>query len=493
MPRGLLLALSLLVFSLAPFAHGSPVVVASKQFTESHVLAEIVAGLLQQEGVAVERKMGLGGSLVVYNALRAGEVDLYPDYTGTLAQSLLGKPHAHRQELIDGLAGQGLEIIVEFGFNNRYALSMTSERAEALGVHKISDLRRHPELRPAFSLEFLNRKDGWIPLSQLYGLRQSVRGIEHALGYQALERGQADIIDAYTTDGELLLYDLRQLEDDLGFFPRYDAVLLGRQELAPELRKVLLRLQSRLEEEPMQQLNALARDGDSSPRQVAREFLAAEGLIAQPGEEIDQMLGMVLSNTVTHIKLTLIALLIACSLAIPLGLLLAHHPRRSASAVYVAGLLQTVPSLAMLALLIPVLGLGQVPAIVALCLYSLLPILRNTLTGLAAVDPLLKEVADGMGLTGRQRLLKVEVPLALPTILAGIKTAAIISIGTATLAAFVGAGGLGEPIITGLTLNDHALILQGAIPAALLAIVTEFLFEWLERVIVPAHLRQQLA
>ena len=135
------------------------------------------------------------------------------------------------------------------------------------------------------------------------------------------------------------------------------------------------------------------------------------------------------------------------------------------------------------------LGLGSAPAIAALFLYSLLPIVRNTLTGLFAIDPALKDVARGIGLTPRQQLLRVELPLAAPAILAGVKTAAIISIGTATLAAFVGAGGLGEPIITGLNLNDQNLILEGAIPAALLAITAELLFEWMERGLIPAHLR----
>ena len=485
-----LFLLPVLLIMLAPLAQGKPLVVASKQHTESHVLAEITAGLLEEDGITIERKMGLGGSMVVLNALQAGDVDLYPEYTGTLAQSLLSRPLASQQELLEALANRGLEIIVEFGFNNSYALAMTSERAASLGLSKVSGLRRYPDLQLAFSLEFLNRSDGWKPLSRHYRLEHTARGMEHALSYQALDRGQADVIDAYTTDGELQHYALTLLEDDLGFFPRYDAVLLARTGLAQEPRNSLARLQQRLDETLIQNLNALARDGGHSPRQVARQFLRDQDMLSRQREVAPHWLRPVLSNTLTHIKLTLIALLMACAVAVPLGLTLANHPRQSSGAIYAAGLLQTIPSLALLALMIPLLGLGQAPAIAALFLYSLLPILRNTLTGLGTVDPLLKQVADGMGLNHRQRLLRVELPLALPAILAGIKTAAIISIGTATLAAFVGAGGLGEPIITGLTLNDHALILQGAIPAAMLAIVTEFLFEWLERTILPAHLRQ---
>ena len=218
-----------------------------------------------------------------------------------------------------------------------------------------------------------------------------------------------------------------------------------------------------------------------SPRSVIADYLGR----AESGEA--STADRVLRNTLRHLKLTGLALALACALALPLAIYLSQFPAAASWVVYVAGLLQTIPSLALLAVLVPVLGLGQVTAILALFLYSLLPIIRNTLAGIDSVDPVLRDVAEGMGLTPAQRLRHVEIPLALPMILAGVKTAAVISIGTATLAAFVGAGGLGEPIVTGLNLNDHQLILQGAIPAALLAIVTEFLFEWLERALLPGH------
>jgi osmoprotectant transport system permease protein len=142
--------------------------------------------------------------------------------------------------------------------------------------------------------------------------------------------------------------------------------------------------------------------------------------------------------------------------------------------------------------MIPIFGIGVVPAIIALFLYALLPILRNTATALFSIDPLLKKVATGIGLTHWQRLRLVELPLSTPTIFAGIKTAAVISIGTATLAAFIGAGGLGEFIVTGLALNNTAMILKGAIPAAILAILVEFLFEVIEKMFVPKHLQQKI-
>ena len=196
-----------------------------------------------------------------------------------------------------------------------------------------------------------------------------------------------------------------------------------------------------------------------------------------------------LGNTLTHLRLTGFAVFLGCLVALPLSVLVSRSERLASAVQYGAGLVQTVPALALLALLIPVLGLGEVSAITALFLYSLLPIVRNTIAGLAGIDPLLKDVAASLGMNRWQQLARVELPLAMPMILAGVKTAAVISIGTATLAAFVGAGGLGEPILTGLSLNDDTLILQGAIPAALLALLTEFLFSRLSMRLVPAHLR----
>ncbi len=459
-----------------------PITVASKTFTESHVLAEIAAQNLELGGFEVARKQGLGGTMVLWEALLAGEIDVYPEYTGTLAQTILRRPDADPIELAAALAERDLEIVAELGFNNSYAIAVNRALAESRGITRISDLADHPDLKLGFSLEFLNRADGWPSLKEYYGLPHEVSGLEHALAYRAIASGQLSATDAYTTDGDLQYFDLRLLEDDRQFFPRYDALLLARRDLPAPARALLAELVGTLDESRIQALNAAAGEPGVSPRSVVAEYLGR----ADSGESSPA--GQILRNTARHLKLTGMALLFACALALPLAIYLSQHPHAAAWAVYIAGLLQTVPSLALLAILVPLLGLGQVPAVLALFLYSLLPIIRNTLAGIQSIDPLLRDVAEGMGLSTLQRLRYVEIPLALPMILAGVKTAAIISIGTATLAAFVGAGGLGEPIVTGLNLNDHGLILQGAIPAALLAIVTEFLFEWLERAILPPHL-----
>jgi osmoprotectant transport system permease protein len=183
-------------------------------------------------------------------------------------------------------------------------------------------------------------------------------------------------------------------------------------------------------------------------------------------------------------------LVLAIVVSVPIAIALYWNPAWASPVVYFTGLLQTIPSIALLAIMIPIFGIGVLPAVVALFLYALLPILRNTLTGLQSVDPVLKNVAEGIGMSRIQKLRYVELPLATPSIMAGIRTAAVINVGTATLAAFIGAGGLGEFIVTGLALNNTSLILRGAIPAAVLALVIEFLFTWLERLIIPEHLKE---
>lgn len=466
--------------------------VASKTFTESYILAEIASQLLEEGGYAVERKLGLGGSMVAFTALQEGSIDLSPDYTGTLSQVVLGQPDLAGNALWEALNTRGIQKAVGLGFNNSYAIAIPKSLAENRRITRISDLAQHPDLRGAFTHEFLERSDGWPNLSALYGLKQETAGVEHALAYGALERGDAQLMDAYTTDGELVGRDLVLLEDDRGFFPGYLAVLTARSDLPEKARQILQQLEGRLDETRMRELNYAVAIEQQTPASVAAAFLEAEGLISSADIREAGLVKRVLGHTGTHLQLTAIALILACLVAIPAALLLSRYEGPARLLLYVTGLLQTIPSLALLALLIPLLGLGALPAIVALFLYSLLPIVRNTLTGLFSVDPLLRQVATGMGLTSRQRLLRIELPIAMPTILAGVKTAAIVSIGTATLAAFVGAGGLGEPIITGLNLNNTALILEGAIPAAMLAIVTELLFDWLERRLIPAHLRSGL-
>jgi len=467
--------------------------IASKNFNENYLLAEIMSQLLEVEGYEIERKFGLGGTLVCYEALRSGEVDLYVEYTGTLEQVILKKSGKAPgiTELNHELDSRGLFILNSFGFNNTYAMAIKSDLARKLGISTVSELAQVTGLTMSFGFEFLNREDGWPGLASTYGMNNTPGGIDHGLAYQAIDDGKIDITDAYSTDGDLERYQLTVLVDDKNYFPQYYAVPLLRQGVSGDVVSILGRLEGLIDDDRMRALNAEVVVEGKSFAQVAHQFLMEEKL----GDTVvddNTVLKSLVRNTIVHLKLTTIALFLGCLFGLPIGIFVFRKPGLARATVYIAGLMQTVPSIALLALMIPIFGLGQVPAIIALFLYSILPILRNTITALISIDPLLKRIAEAIGLTRLQQLRYVLVPLALPHILSGIKTAAIISIGTATLAAFIGAGGLGEPIVTGLALNDTNLILQGALPAAGLAIIAELLFEMLERMLVKEHMLKEL-
>ena len=493
--RGFVVALGLAFGAATASTADEAIVVASKNFTEAYILGEAVAQLLESEGFEVDRKLGLGGTKICYDALVAGDIDVYVEYTGTIAEAIKnidGEPT--RERLADVLAPDGVEMLDTFGFNNTYALAVSEQVATARGLTRISDLGSRPDLRMAVSHEFLERGDGWPSLQRAYGIEEVPAGIEHALAYQAIADGAIDLTDAYSTDGELNRYALTVLDDDLGFFPVYLAVPLVRFDLGARAKDALRRVADTLDDTEMREMNARAVLGGENTVAVATAYLAEKGIVADDGAADgppfrDTLAGRLAANTTRHLELVLLALLPATFLAVLLALAIFKLPVLSRAAVYVAGLLQTVPSIALLALLIPLAGIGVLPAVVALFLYALLPILRNTVTGLTSIEPTLRRVAVAMGLSPAEELRHVFVPLAMPSIIAGIRTAAVISIGTATLAAFIGAGGLGDPIVKGLALNDTRLILEGAIPAALLAVVTELVFEQVERWLVPGHLR----
>lgn len=465
--------------------------VGAKHFTEGYILSEILSQLLEDAGYKVDRKYNLGGTTVCFEALRNKAIDVYPEYTGTLAEEILkSESRLDFSELQSRLQKEmAMEISASYGFNDTYGLSMKKAKALELKMQTISDLRGQPHLSLALSYEFLKRKDGWDNLASAYALPHKPVGIEHGLAYQALQENRIDITDVYSTDGEIEKYNLIVLRDDKGFFPKYEAVSLYRTTLSAPLKKILSTLEGQISETEMQAMNAEVLYGKRTFSEVASSFLLSKKLIKNKREEASAT-REIISKTIIHLRITFIAVALAILLALPLGIVLYRYATFSKAVLYGVGLLQTVPSIALLALMIPLLGIGAVPAITALFLYALLPILRNTTTGLFAVDPLLKKVAAGIGLTPWQRLRYVELPMAMPAILTGIRTAAVITIGTATLAAFIGAGGLGEFIVTGLALNNTELILRGAIPAAALAIIVELVFEWIEAKLIPKHLRK---
>lgn len=476
---------------------GETVAVAGKNFAEGYILGEIVAQLLEREGFAVERRLGLGGTKICYDALAAGAVDVYIEYTGTIAEAILDLgADAGAADMSRALAADGIEMLPPLGFDNTYAIAVSAAFAAERGIATLSDLAAHGDARLALSHEFLERRDGWPGLAEAYGFAQAPQAIEHALAYQAIADGAIDGTDAYSTDGELDRHALAVLGDDRGFFPDYLAVPLVRADLDARAKAAIARLAGTLDDAGMRALNAAALAGESTADVARRHVVRMTGggaATAPAGESLspanDGLWARLAANTARHLQLVALALAPAALLAVLLAIAIFKVAWLSRAAVYGAGLLQTIPSIALLALLIPLAGIGTLPAVAALFLYALLPILRNALTALAGIDPTLRRVAVAMGLSPWQEVRFVFVPLAMPGILAGIRIAAVIGIGTATLAAFIGAGGLGDPIVKGLALNDTRLILEGALPAAALAVAAELVFEAAERWLLPGHLR----
>lgn len=481
-----------LLLCAVPAAAADVLRVGSKRFTESYILGEVIVRTVQRTaGVQVEHKPGLGNTAILFAALKSGAIDVYPDYTGTIALELLGLSRVPvLEDLNRQLALHGLEAGVFLGFGNGYALAMREEQAAKRGIRRITDLKEFGAARLGLSPEFLNRKDGWPALRDTYDIDGlSVRGLEHGLAYAALAKGQVDVIDVYTTDPKIASNGLRVLDDNQRFFPDYEALLVYRADLPqrhPAAWVQLTKLQGSITAADMMAMNAAVELQGRSFAAVADDWLqkkhTAPNSVAAPG------LGAVLFGpdlarlTLEHLLLVCASLLLSVVVGVPLGIWAQRAPRTGVWILALTGMLQTVPSLALLAFLIAVLDrIGAVPAILALFLYALLPVVRATETALTGVSGDMRDAGRALGLDGKQLMRLIELPLAMPGVLAGIKTAAVINVGTATVAAFIGAGGYGERIVAGLAVNDHKLLLAGAIPAAVLALVFEWGFRGLDR------------
>lgn len=466
------------------------IVVGSKSFTESVVLGEILTQTARLAGAQAQHRRQIGGTRILFEAVRRGEIDAYVEYTGTLTQELL--PGVPADGLEDALAPLGLSMTAPLGFNNTYAIGMKPGVADARGIRTISDLRSHPDLLLGFGNEFMDRGDGWPALQSRYRLpQQGVRGLDHDLAYRALEAGQIAATDLYSTDAEIRQYGLRVLEDDLAHFPDYKAVILYRTALGGEAPAVIEAwdgLAGRIDQEAMITLNARAKIERVPEARAASDYLAET--FGQRGTfTVATRAGRIIARAREHLFLVGVALAGAIALGIPLGIVAAKRRRAGHAILATTGLVQTIPSLALLVFMIPLLGIGTWPAIVALFLYSLLPIVRNAHQGITGIPSDLRDSADALGLPASAILRRIELPLALPAILAGIKTAAVITVGTATLGALIGAGGFGQPILTGIRLADTALILEGAVPAAALAVLAQLALDGVERLVVPKGLR----
>ena len=460
-------------------------VVGSKRFTESYVLGELVNQTLRDAGVQAIHRQGLGNTAIVIQALTGGQIDVYPEYTGTILREILKRPETQASlgELNSWLKPMGLKVGIPLGFNNTYALAMRAEQARTLGLKRISDItnlsaEQQSTLRIALSPEFKTRADGWSALVKNYGLTMKPgKVLEHGLAYDALARGDVDIVDAYSTDAAIVQKNLVLLADDKQAFPRYDAVLLMRSDFD---EKPLQSLEGKLDEVTMAKLNGLAESGVSFEK-VANVFLNTSTNEQQNPTQFSRFFKLLFGPDFftalrDHILLVVISSAMALLVGVPLGILAYRRPRYQAWILGAAGILQTIPSLALLTILIALLDqIGAVPAVLALFLYGLLPIVNATHISLVEVPSSLKEAALALGCNEWQLLLSIELPFARPVIMTGLASATVIGVGTCTLAALVGAGGFGDRIVAGLAVNDHALMLAGAIPAAMLALLAQII------------------
>jgi osmoprotectant transport system permease protein len=487
-----------------------PIVVASKPFGESYLLAEMFAQLLEARGFSVRRRPGLGATEIAFQALRTNAIDVYPEYTGTGLLAILGErpssdPHqVFRQVSSEFRRRYGARWLPPLGFQNTYAIAVRRETAQHYRLSTLTDLGRvSGRLRAGLTPDFIGRPDGLPGIQKAYNIRfREVRALLPAVKYQALAVREVDVIDGYSTDGFIARYDLVVLQDDLRFFPPYEAAALTSAGFARDLPAglaALSELSGLLTEADMRRLNRrIEVDRIPIPRVAAAALLGLGLTGSTPQSETIGTTGRggvlaylwsqrqtVAGLTVRHLLLVGVSLAAAIAFALPLGLALER--RRSSAEPVIRGvaLLQTLPSIALLAFMIPLLGIGLLPALVALFLYSLYPILRNTYTGVRDAAPDAVGAARALGMTPQQVLRHVRLPLAAPVIMAGIRTAAVINVGTATLAAFIGAGGLGDLIAAGLALSDTRMILTGALPAAVLALLVDAALAGCERLVRP--------
>ena len=501
-----LIILALIAAACVPFSCQSKSIhIGSKAFTESVVLGELAAQLADPSGETVVHYSQLGGTQLVYESIKNGEIDIYPEYTGTLTNEIFAgridtslSIESQIESLLDedGLAASG-----RLGFSNNYAIGMDKDVAAELGVKTISDLKRYPELVFRFGNEFMERaEDGWPGLKERYGLPQNdVKGMDHDLAYRQLKANVIQVMDIYTTDAKIETFNILVLEDDLQFFPKYEALFIYRKDFAkshPEALNRILKLANVISASKMLEMNQQADENKEPETAVAARFLQEEFQI-DPQQTEDSRIERIAATTIEHLDLVRQSLIAAILIAIPLGIVAAKYHSAGQIIIGFAGVMQTVPGLALLVILIqPVnavglgsVGQGSVAVVIALFLYSLLPIVRNTYTGLQSISSDLREVSESLGLSPFAKLRLIELPMASPMILAGIKTAAVMNVGFATLGAFIGAGGYGQPILTGIRRNDYGMILEGAIPAAIFALVTQAIFELSERWLVSKGLR----
>src|ERR1700747_3351610 len=310
------LAILFAIFAFCSVGQSKQIIVGSKRFTESYVLGEIARIALQNAGFTVVHKQGMGGTIILWKALRGTDIQVYPEYTGTIAEEILKTKQPLNTDGMRALLRQdGVGMTGDLGFNNTYALVMRRDRAAKLGLRKISDLRSHPDLNVGLTHEFLDRQDGWTPLSVRYGLQmRNVRGIDPALGYAALANGSIDLKDAYSTDAKIAENNLIVLDDDLHFFPQYKAVFLYRLGTDHRAVAALERLAGTLDETRMTRLNAEA-EGTKNYALAAALYFGEK-----PERQAGELVEKIGRWTWRHLELVGASLVLAIVAGIPLGI-----------------------------------------------------------------------------------------------------------------------------------------------------------------------------
>ncbi len=464
--------------------------VGSKKFTESVILGEIISQLLSKKGYNVQHRKELGGTQILWQALLRGDLQLYPEYTGTITHEILQIPKLKDfEDLKTTLKSKGIGITAPFGFNNTYAMGMRRSHAKKLSIKTISDLKNFTQLIFGMGHEFLDRKDGWLGLKNTYQLNPSVvKGMDHDISYKAIHSKAIDVTSLYTTDAEIDFYDLIALKDDKDYFPRYDALIVYRLDVPPKVKGVLQLLEGKISEKKMIRLNADAKINGIPGVKVAGNFLKETFGIENESNQLT-LYDAIYTRTVEHVILVSISLILAIAVSLPIGYFCSLSPFMRNFSLPLVGLIQTIPALALLVVMIPLFGIGRTPALIALFLYSLLPIVRGTYHGFITISKEIRESADALGLPPIKIFWQIHWPLALSSILNGVKTSAVINVGTATLGALIGAGGLGQLILKGIRLDNHELILAGAVPAAALALIVQWLFDIIEKIFVSKGLK----
>ena len=488
------------------------IIIGSKIFTENILLAEMLSLLLEENyNFKVKRKFNLGGTKLVFDSLRNKEIDIYPEYTGTgytMILKMSGETHPKKTYKVvkkEFLNQFNLIWSLPLGFENTYALAVRNSDPRFKKIHSISQLEGKTNLfEIGMGHEFMERKDGFSNFVKKYELnfeKNKTWTMNQGLMYSALKNKKMDMIMAYSTDGRIKAFDLKTLEDDKRFFPAYEVAYLTRKDVLrqyPKIKKAFKELEGNITEKEMIFLNNQVDQLKYDSTQIVRNFLVKKNLLEDSIQNLTHQnwLDYYISKKeyffkifYEHLLLIFVSLFFALLLAVPIGLWASYNVKVEKTVFLIVNTLQTVPSLALLAIFIPFLGIGFLPAVVTLFIYSLLPIIRNTFEGIKNIDRVFISAGAGIGLSSWQILRYIQVPLALPMILAGVRTSAVIVVGTATLAAFIGAGGLGDPIFRGIATLNSKLIFLGAVPACLLAIFIDRLLAFLETVIIPKGLK----